>query len=101
MAYKWDNPHEWFEQFWRGKIEQGSSELYSIGMELARQLDSDGIQDLFQSDMDADGYFQEVATAECPSCGESFTARCQSRRRMGSGMCITGKAVTRKEARGR
>jgi hypothetical protein len=34
-------------------------ELVTVARELARALDADAIQDLYQSDMDVDDYFKE------------------------------------------
>lgn len=52
--------HEWLD----GRIAELSTgaeaELLSIARELAGKLDSDTIQDIFQSDMDSDGYFKET-----------------------------------------
>lgn len=57
-TYKWSSPHEWLEH----KISEHAStddtgDLVSIARELASKLDADSIQDIFQSDMEADGYF--------------------------------------------
>lgn len=42
------------------KDEQTKGELISIISDLAQKLGNDEIQDLYQSDMDADGYFDEI-----------------------------------------
>ena len=56
MAYKWDNAHEWlFEK----ASEWTREELLHEFKELALKLDSDTIQDQFQSDMEQDGYFED------------------------------------------
>ncbi len=58
--YRWGSPHEWL-------LEKAQSlpaaELYSIIDALAWRLDSDSIQDLFQSEMDVDGYFDKEGEA--------------------------------------
>ncbi len=61
--YRWSHPIEWLQ----GKIDDlanqrdkdvAVTELRSIASELAGHLDGDTIQDIFQSEMDADGYFE-------------------------------------------
>lgn len=55
--YKWDNPAEWLSekaQSW------GEDALRAALNELARHVDFDDIQDIFQDEMDADGYFKEL-----------------------------------------
>lgn len=56
--YKWANPHEWF-LVW---IEQETDpvKLRAQLRFVAGRLHSDQIQDLFQSEMEEDGYFEEV-----------------------------------------
>lgn len=55
--YKWDNPYEWLET----KSEKWTREqLRSALLALAIKHDSDTIQDEYQSEMDADGYFDEL-----------------------------------------
>jgi len=58
MSYKWNNPQEWFQSYVE-RNKDNPVELFNLCLLLAGQLDSDTIQDLFQADMDADGYFQE------------------------------------------
>ena len=58
MSYKYANVHEWFEQFAR---EQKENELFAIVIELASKLSADDLQDLFQSEMTEDGYFDSEA----------------------------------------
>ena len=55
-TYKWKNPLEWLEdaiQTW------SPNELKVEFIELAMRLDHDAIQDLYQSDMEKDGYFNK------------------------------------------
>lgn len=54
--YKWDYPLEWLEE----KLNETSDPdvLRTYALELARKHDSDTLQDLFQDDMDTDGYFE-------------------------------------------
>ena len=73
--YKWANPHEWLLD----KIdnEWTPEEIQAFARQAARTADSDDIQDEFQSDMDADGYFDPlcphghfIADKSCEECGE-------------------------------
>jgi len=52
--YKWDHPLEWLIQY-LGAL--GQAELLQEAFTLAQKLDGDEIQDLYQSEMDAQGYF--------------------------------------------
>lgn len=72
MAYKWDTAHEWLIEY-ASKLNE--SQLFQEFTVLVQKLDGDTIQDLYQSEMDAQGYFDEAATAECPACGEAFSDR--------------------------
>ena len=59
--YRYDNPHEWLESHIAElDTDDNRIELLAIIRALASVLDNDQIQDLFQSDMDADGYFQPL-----------------------------------------
>lgn len=55
--YKYNNAHEWFHEYTQ-RLE--SSALHSIANDLADKLDGDTIQDMFQNEMDADGYFRDL-----------------------------------------
>jgi len=55
---KWNSPHEWLLDMARSL--DNPAELVSLIGALAGRLDSDSIQDLFQDEMDQDGYFNEV-----------------------------------------
>ena len=60
-TYRWAHPIEWLDE----KITALSQadrvdELCSLARELGAKLDGDTIQDLFESEMDADGYFKPV-----------------------------------------
>ena len=62
-AYKWSHPIEWLEE----KIEAeelGDLDAQGIARAIAGLLDGDQIQDLFQKDMDDDGYFNKLTRAE-------------------------------------
>lgn len=56
--YRWNNPYEWFVEKIRG--ESNIDEVRAICCMLARKLDSDAIQDIFEREMDNDGYFEKV-----------------------------------------
>jgi len=57
--YRWDTPQEWLlEKAERHAKNNDSAELLSIIQTLVIGLDADSIQDDFQSEMDADGYFK-------------------------------------------
>lgn len=63
--YKWASPGEWLRQ----KIQTAASEndvveLMSICNTLLPHVDNDTIQDEFQSDMDSDGFFQDLDITE-------------------------------------
>lgn len=52
--YKWNNPQEWLleqAELWPAEM------LLSVVRDLVSRTDADTIQDLFQSEMDKDGYF--------------------------------------------
>jgi hypothetical protein len=53
--YKWSNPQEWLLEY-ASKLD--ANKLFQEFTVLVQQMDSDQIQDLYQSDMDADGYFK-------------------------------------------
>lgn len=66
MTYKWDTPYDWL----RDKIQTGNeTALRSIANTMLRELDADQIQDLFQEEMGADGYFEDVPLVRCPLGG--------------------------------
>lgn len=70
--YKWDHPSEWLEQRIQTLTTQEDHiELASIAHALAGRLDGDSIQDLFQAEMDDDGYFQDLN--RCPDCDGELT----------------------------
>lgn len=75
--YKWDSAQEWLQQY---LASLGPVELLQEARNLATKLDGDEIQDLYQSDMDAQGYFtpegenpdNAIEDAECPHCGRDL-----------------------------
>jgi len=58
--YRWDTPTEWLTE----KIENSNdmTKIISICYELIEHVDTDIIQDIFQDEMDEDGYFDEIIT---------------------------------------
>jgi len=60
MTYRWNNPHEWLAWYVQNVPAQ---ELPAIIMDLARHLDGDVIQDLYQTEMEKSGYFEEQKEA--------------------------------------
>jgi len=73
MAYKWDSPQEWLLEK-AGSLVRASdtAELFSIIQTLVQKLDGDSIQDEFQSEMDFDGYFEELQEWEQNTAFVSF-----------------------------
>lgn len=55
--YKWATPYEWVEQ---KASAWDRDRLLTEFLNLACITDSDTLQDTFQADMDADGYFDET-----------------------------------------
>lgn len=55
--YKYASVHEWLIE-WAGKL--NADELFQEFTTIARELDADKIQDLYQSEMDRDGFFQDL-----------------------------------------
>lgn len=64
-TYRWAHPIEWLHDRIDGH--ESLDELKACARTLASMLDGDQIQDEFQSDMDADGYFEPEGDARC-SC---------------------------------
>lgn len=56
--YKWEHPYGWLVHYVTGIRDVAS--LKSIIFLMMSKVDGDAIQDLFQDEMDADGYFDEV-----------------------------------------
>lgn len=53
------NPHQWLSDYARECRRQQPIKLLGIIRRLLRVLDADQIQDLFQEEMEKDGYFDE------------------------------------------
>ena len=60
--YQWANPYEWLEEMARSawSLQRCKSELLA----LAAKLDSDQLQDEYQSEMEETGYFKEIGEDE-------------------------------------
>jgi hypothetical protein len=54
MSPRWDTPYAWLEE---AAQRWDAARLQAELLNLARLLDSDQLQDEYQRDMDADGYF--------------------------------------------
>lgn len=75
--YQWSNPHEWLDE--RAQDWEKDELLFTL-LSLASHLDADTLQDLFQSEMDSDGYFQDLDKLPkwpegkaCPNCARTGT----------------------------
>lgn len=60
-TYKWANPQEWLQDYINGL---SYTELLQEARNLASMLDADTIRDTYQSDMDAQGYFEPGSGSE-------------------------------------
>lgn len=65
--YKWASPVCWLDEQVR-KADEAT--LRQMLLALMPSLDGDTIQDVFQFEMQVDGYFEELH--ECSSCGEEL-----------------------------
>ena len=54
--YKWDRPHDWLDQY---LAKLNPHESRALVRHLAMRLDADDVEEVFQDDMDADGYFDD------------------------------------------
>jgi hypothetical protein len=58
MTYRWANPHEWL--FDKAHDEWTPEQLFAAFRDIVEKCDADTLQDLFQTEMDRDGYFDEI-----------------------------------------
>lgn len=59
--YKWDSPLDWLTDRITNLLREGDTATLARDFrQLAEIVDGDAMQDLFQSDMQADGYFQPL-----------------------------------------
>jgi hypothetical protein len=56
MVHKWNSPHEWLIEKAR---HWNADALYDALSDVVCRLDGKSIHDLFQSEMNADGYFEQ------------------------------------------
>lgn len=64
--YRWDCAHQWLTEGYIQKLVDTSDidTLQSITRDLAMRLDCSEIQDMFESTMDRDGFFDELTKEE-------------------------------------
>ena len=59
MAYQWASVYQWLEYKTHEWFkEQTREELRELFVVLTREVEAEDLQDIFQSDMDEDGYFE-------------------------------------------
>lgn len=67
-GYRWDTPHDWlYEKIWDEidgiegeRVSKPARRLASYTIAIIEALSSDELQAIFQSEMDADGYFDPI-----------------------------------------
>jgi hypothetical protein len=69
---KWQSPYEWLD--WKLGQETDLVHLRNIIHILAGRLGADDIQDIFQGEMDEDGYFAPQVQCPAAAAGECTTA---------------------------
>lgn len=74
MKYRWDHPTEWLTE--KIAATDDPDELRGIASVLAINLPGDAIQDIFEAEMAADGYFKPLTEPihprePCPQCGKA------------------------------
>jgi hypothetical protein len=60
-TFQFGSVHEWFEEFLK---RQSEAELYQLAVQLANEIDADRLQDIFQNEMERDGYFLDLDELE-------------------------------------
>lgn len=92
--HRWEHAHDWLDHYFAqkanslreliphdsgimasGEIMHEVDLLIADAKQIATKLDGDQIQDLYQSEMDSDGFFDvlikdEYPDGDCPDCGE-------------------------------
>ena len=61
--YRWASPAEWLSEKIQGFEVLDFHRLKELALAMLSDLDSDQLQDLFQDDMEEDGYFQDLDIA--------------------------------------
>jgi hypothetical protein len=64
--HQWASPYEWF--YWKVGQEANPVHLRNMIHLLAGKLDSDQLQDIFEGEMQNDGYFTPFITWHCITC---------------------------------
>ena len=63
--YKYESAHAWFEELLhRTGRDEGAAGLEQLARMLAQGVNEDTLQDLFQNEMEEDGYFDNLDAAE-------------------------------------
>jgi len=76
--FRWECPHEWLQWRTRQAIEEEDNTWLRVTIDtLARVLDHDQLRELFEREMDQDGYFDPLRPdPDCPDChGTGFVTR--------------------------
>lgn len=63
--FQWVNPHQWLLEHFR---DAEPDERARVATRLMQRVDADTIQDLFQAEMERDGYFEPFITWHCITC---------------------------------
>lgn len=79
LTYKWTSAQEWLQQYLNGLT---YTELQQEARNLASKLDNDTIQEIYESDMDMQGFFTplerdddddlEMSDDSCGECGHPY-----------------------------
>lgn len=60
ITYKYKSAHEWLKESLQREDDLGK--LRAMAFTFAREMDGDAIQELFEKEMDADGFFEEISS---------------------------------------
>ena len=81
--YKWDSPGEWLSEKIQSLEVLDFYKLKDIATSMLTVLDGDQLQDLFQDDMDNEGYFDDLNIAQnltrdqCVEILEAMSIECR------------------------
>ena len=81
--YRWASPAEWLSEKIQGFEVLDFHRLKELALAMLSDLDSDQLQDLFQDDMEEDGYFQDLDIAanltreQCVELLEGISIECR------------------------
>jgi hypothetical protein len=71
--YRWSNPQEWLgDKLTQLANDDEYPEILEIARTLSGMVDADQVQNLFQNEMDSNGYFTSSDLMTCDECGEGF-----------------------------